>query len=148
MSVMAETSQLAMGPYVAIAAVGLVLYASTAVSREALVVKVAACSDGDGDGGGGLGDGEISRPELPCRVKRREHAMRGVRGRGVVASGVRGEGLTQAGEVRARAERTSNMRCVFVTRDMSKLSGWLNALAYCRVETRACDARQGAGWEA
>ena len=35
MSVMAETSQSAMGPYVAMAAVGLVLYAWTAVSREA-----------------------------------------------------------------------------------------------------------------
>ena len=40
MSVMAETSQLAMGPYVAMAAVGLALYAWTAVCREALVVKV------------------------------------------------------------------------------------------------------------
>ena len=42
MSVMAETSQSAMGPYVAIAAVGSVLYARTAVCREALVVNVAA----------------------------------------------------------------------------------------------------------
>ena len=40
MSVMAETSQLAMGPYVAMAAVGSALYARTAVCREALVVKV------------------------------------------------------------------------------------------------------------
>ena len=69
MSVMAETSQTAMGPYFAIASVGLALYAWTAVFREVLVVKV------PGDGGGGLG-GEMSRPELPCRVERREHAMR------------------------------------------------------------------------
>ena len=55
MSVMAETSQTAMGPYFAIAAVGLVLYAWTAVCREALVVKVAACGGGDG----GLGDGGL-----------------------------------------------------------------------------------------
>jgi len=55
MSVMAETSQSAMGPYVAMAAVGLVLYAWTAACREALVVKVAPGTDG-GDGGGG-GDG-------------------------------------------------------------------------------------------
>ena len=41
MSVMAETSHSAMGPYVAMAAVGLALYARTAVCREALVVKVA-----------------------------------------------------------------------------------------------------------
>ena len=40
MSVMAETSQLAMGPYVTMAAVGSALYAWTAVFREALVVKV------------------------------------------------------------------------------------------------------------
>ena len=39
MSVMAETSQSAMGPYVAVAAVGLALNARTAVSRAALVVK-------------------------------------------------------------------------------------------------------------
>ena len=56
MSVMAETSQLAIGPYVAMAAVGSALYARTAVCREALVVKVYCCG-GEGDGGGGLGDG-------------------------------------------------------------------------------------------
>ena len=39
MSVMAETSQSAMGPYAAMAAVGLALNAWTAVSRAALVVK-------------------------------------------------------------------------------------------------------------
>ena len=52
MSVMAETSQLAIGPYVAIAAVGLALYAWTAVCREALVVNV-YCGGGEG---GGLGE--------------------------------------------------------------------------------------------
>ena len=58
MSVMAETSQSAMGPNVAMAAVGSVLYAWTAVSREALVVKVPGGDDGgDGGDGGGLGDG-------------------------------------------------------------------------------------------
>jgi hypothetical protein len=49
MSVMAETSQSAMGPYVAVAAVGLALNALTAACREALVVKV----PGGEDGGGG-----------------------------------------------------------------------------------------------
>ena len=49
---------------------------------------------------------------------------------------------------RARAERTANMRSMLVTLDVSKLSGWLNADANCRVERRACDARRGAGWEA
>ena len=69
-SVMAETSQSAMGPYVAMAAVGLASKARTAVFREALVAKMYPVqtggggdgdgSDGDGgdgDGGGGLGDG-------------------------------------------------------------------------------------------
>ena len=38
---------------------------------------------------------------------------------------------------RARAERTWNMYCMPVTLDVSRLSGWLNALAYCRVEREA-----------
>ena len=74
--------------------------------------------------------------------------MRGERAWGGSASGVRGEGLAQAGEIRARAERTQNMRYVFVTRDVSKLSGWLNADAYCRVERRACGVGRGAAREA
>ena len=41
MSVMTETSQLMMGPYVSVAAVGLASNARTAVFREALVVNVA-----------------------------------------------------------------------------------------------------------
>ena len=40
MSVMVETSHLAIGPYVTMAAVGSVSYALTAVCREDLVVKV------------------------------------------------------------------------------------------------------------
>ena len=60
MSVMAETHQSAMGPYVEMAALGLALNAWTAVSREALVVKVfvKVQADGDGGGGGGGEDGE------------------------------------------------------------------------------------------
>ena len=53
MSVMAETSQLATGPYVAVAASGSALNAWTAVSREVLVVKV----PGGGVDGGGAGEG-------------------------------------------------------------------------------------------
>ena len=49
---------------------------------------------------------------------------------------------------RARAERTVNMYFMLVTPEVSKLSGWLNADAFCRVERRACDARRCAGWEA
>ena len=45
---------------------------------------------------------------------------------------------------RACAERTKNMAYMVVTLDVSKLSGWLNAYAYCRVETRGvrCGARR------
>ena len=42
------------------------------------------------------------------------------------------------------------MACMFVTLDVSKLSGWLNADAPCRVESRACNAQRGVGrgrWE-
>ena len=55
MSVIFETSQSAMGPYVAMAAVGSVSYSWTAVFRAALVVKVAAGDEGDGGGEGGEG---------------------------------------------------------------------------------------------
>ena len=37
----------------------------------------------------------------------------------------------------ARAERTSSMYPMFATLDVSKLSGWLNAFALCRVEREA-----------
>ena len=55
---------------------------------------------------------------------------------------------------RARAERTENMLAMVVTLDVSKLSGWLNADADCRVERRACAMREavrpgryeGVGW--
>ena len=58
----------------------------------------------------------------------------------------RGEGQAVKAEgARAYAERTLNMRYMSVTLDVSKLSGWLNAVAYCRVERRAYDAGRGAG---
>ena len=40
-------------------------------------------------------------------------------------------------EGRARAERTINMFCMVVTLDVSRLSGWLNVAAPCRVEREA-----------
>jgi len=48
---------------------------------------------------------------------------------------------------RARAERTANMWSMFVTLEVSQLSGWLNARATCRVEGRGmrCGARCGPG---
>ena len=39
----------------------------------------------------------------------------------------------------ARAERTRNMLCMFVTLDVSQLSGWLNAYASCRVERESIE---------
>jgi hypothetical protein len=60
MSVMDETSQSVMRPYVAVAALLFALYARTAVCREALVVKVPVGEDGGGGGDGG-GDGGCFR---------------------------------------------------------------------------------------
>ena len=66
------------------------------------------------------------------------------------ASGVHGEGPTaKAGAEGMRgAERTRNMLYMIVTLDVSKLSGWLKADAYCRVERRACGSGGGARREA
>ena len=38
---------------------------------------------------------------------------------------------TVEAEGKARAERTLNMDCMFVTLDVSRLSGWLNVDAFC-----------------
>jgi len=68
--------------------------------------------------------------------------------RGLVAAQAvcTGEGLTRGLGVRARAERTWNMRSMPVTLEVSKLlSGWLNADASCRVE-RGAHAMCGPGW--
>ena len=46
---------------------------------------------------------------------------------------------------RARAERTVNMNPMAVTLEVSKLSGWLNARAVCRVERGAWEEGQHAG---
>ena len=59
-----------------------------------------------------------------------------------------GRARLKAAGARARAERTWNMASMVVTLDVSKLSGWLNADACCRVERRACDAGRGAAREA
>ena len=74
----------------------------------------------------------------------------GVRALGVAAtqSACTGRARLKAGRLRARAERTQNMPLMFVTLDVSKLSGLLNAFAPCRVEGRACDAGRGTAREA
>ena len=91
------------------------------------------------------------RRVLPSR--REGHAMRGEVRAGRVCGGrkrhARGRPDSRLGGRRARAERTSNMYCITVTLEVSKLSGWLNAGACCRVEGRGiCDAGRGAGREA
>ena len=43
--------------------------------------------------------------------------------------------------------RTQNMKLMVVTLDVSRLSGWLNADAPCRVEGVLHDVGQGAGKE-
>ena len=48
-----------------------------------------------------------------------------------------GKAPTVEAEGRASAERTQNMDPMSVTLDVSKLSGWLNADAPCRVEKEA-----------
>ena len=54
---------------------------------------------------------------------------------GVVVGGASSrEALTVEAEGRARAERTKNMYPMSMTRDVSRLSGWLNASVPCRVE--------------
>ena len=68
-------------------------------------------------------------------------------GRRQRTSGMHGERawLRRLGGYRACAERTLNMPRMVVTLDVSKLSGWLNADADCRVERRAYDAERGVG---
>ena len=57
--------------------------------------------------------------------------------------------LWRLGGAKACAERTENMMSMmYVTLDVSKLSGWLNFDVSCRVERRACDAGRGVGREA
>ena len=65
----------------------------------------------------------------------------------VARVGCTGRARLKAVGARARAERTWNMLLMVVTLDVSKLSGWLNADANCRVERAGmrCGKRCGAG---
>ena len=55
----------------------------------------------------------------------------------------RGPGCEGWACYRACTERTANMAYMVVTLDVSKLSGWLKADAFCRVERRANDVERG-----
>ena len=50
-----------------------------------------------------------------------------------------GKAPTVEAEGRARAERTENIQPMFVTLDVSRLSGWLNAVALCRAKGEASE---------
>ena len=102
--------------------------------------EVAACRVGRRACDALWGDGSASGV-------REDGLMHGCRGQGDGnASGMHWEGSTQGWG--AGAERTKNICCMVVTLDVSKLSGWLNADAACRVEGRACDASRGIAREA
>eukprot|EP00964_Phaeocystis_antarctica_P081862 scaffold51258_cov58-Phaeocystis_antarctica.AAC.2 len=45
-------------------------------------------------------------------------------------------------------ERTPNMKPMYVTLEVSKVSGWLNADASCQVKRRVYGAGRATGWEA
>jgi len=68
-------------------------------------------------------------------------------GGGAIKRHARGRPVLRLGGRRARAERTLNIDCMVVTLEVSRLSGWLNADAPCRVERRAmrCGARCAPG---
>ena len=93
-----------------------------------------------------------------CRESGRRHAKRGARcgpdvgrawGGGRASSVHRGwPDFKRRGpghRSRHGEERTLNINCMSVTLDVSKLSGWLNADARCRVERRAYGTGRQAG---
>ena len=63
--------------------------------------------------------------------------MQTVRRRGMAAQAACREDPTVEVEGRARAERTWNISFMVVTLEVSRLSGWLNAVADCQVEREA-----------
>ena len=57
----------------------------------------------------------------------------GGRGKAAAVEAACREAPTVRAEARARSQRTANMPSMFVTLDVSRLSGWLNTNASCRV---------------
>ena len=70
------------------------------------------------------------------RARRRGHMRAGSGGRGGAAAvqAACREVPTVAAEGKARAKRTANIHPMFETLDVSRLSGWLNAVASCQVK--------------
>eukprot|EP00964_Phaeocystis_antarctica_P055511 scaffold32656_cov108-Phaeocystis_antarctica.AAC.2 len=150
-AVTARAARAARGSAVAVTVTAARAAAATAAAR-AIAAAARAMPDSGGDGRGarpgatdeqlvGGGQGGCALP----RVARRACVRCGVRGRGATAvqAAWTGRVRLKALGARARAERTSNICFMFVTLDVSKLSGWLNADALCRVERRACGAGRG-----
>ena len=81
--------------------------------------------------------------DADCRVERRAYEA----GRGEVWA--RKQEVCRRRRRKQRAgKRTQNMLDMPVTLDVSRLSGWLNVDAPCRVERRAYNAGRGVSWEA
>ena len=78
--------------------------------------------------------------DAPCgvtgEVRRRGRMRAGSGGRGGAAAvqAACREVPTVAAEGKARAKRTANIHPMFETLDVSRLSGWLNAVASCQVK--------------
>ena len=76
--------------------------------------------------------------DADCRQSKEGHAVRGEvwagrrRRRGIAGQAACRGGLDCRLGAGHGEERTSNMWFMFVTLEVSKLSGWLNADAYCR----------------
>ena len=79
------------------------------------------------------------------RGARREAGRRGPE---AAQAACTGSARLKAVGARACKERTQNMLIMFVTLDVSKFIGWLNAIACCRVQGRVYDVQRGAGREA
>jgi hypothetical protein len=69
----------------------------------------------------------------------------GGRGEAAAAQAVRREAPNVEAAGRARAERAVNMLSMLVTLEVSRLSGWLNAYALCRVKREASEKGRHAG---
>ena len=89
------------------------------------------------------------------RLRGRQVGPKRREGVGAGAYVTRGVGPTGEWVAWAGAERTESMYCMSVTLDVLKVSGWLNAYAYCRVQRKGIyegaaggpgDGRALSGW--
>ena len=106
------------------------------------------------DAGGVEAQRLVERPRALPRVERRAYGagggvarVAGGRRATAVHAACRGGGLDCRLGAGRGGERTWNISCMFVTLDVSKLSGWLNAVASCRESkggnTGRCGLRAG-----